>query len=116
MLVESAHPDQEGLRVEQEDPSSLLQIPATSRPQLEDAHPLDGRVVGSAPRSGPLPPAILDAQLLPEQRDLGIRLIELRLEAMATDGTTTRVRENDSCERDSRGAEVYRIRFGYSEA
>jgi hypothetical protein len=77
VLVEPTHPDQERLQIDEEDLCGPLQGPAASCPNLQDPHALAGNVVRPAPGSGPFPATVLDAEFLPEQRDLTPGVLEL---------------------------------------
>jgi hypothetical protein len=99
-FIEPTHPDHERLKVDQEHLGRLLQIPAASRPELENPHPLDRGVVGSSPGLGPLPAAILNTELLLKEGNLGLRLFELDLEPAAAGGATPSEGYDDAGEGD----------------
>ena len=85
-LVEPAHPDHQGLEVHEEHPGGLLQIPPTSRAELQDAHALERGVMGATPGPGSLPPSVLEGELFTEQGDLGVGLLEARAKRPSAPG------------------------------
>lgn len=99
-LIETAHPDQESLQVNEEDAGGFLQRPASGRSELQDPHALGGRVVRSATGAGPLPSAILDRQFFPQQSDLGVRLLELGAEPTTAGGPAAGIGQDDTGKRD----------------
>ena len=55
----------------------LPRRPATGRPKLQDGHPLQGRIVGTAMGRNPLHPGILDAPFLPEEGQFVVQTVDL---------------------------------------
>ena len=100
VLIEPTHPRLRRLRVEQEHPRSLLQIPPASRPEPEESHALSRCVMGSSPGPRALPATILDAQFFPKQGHLGLGLLELDGEPTMTGRTAAGIGEDDAGQRD----------------
>ncbi len=76
LFVDTAHPMEQSLQVDQEDMGSLFQVSSASRSELKDAHSLGGRIVRPAPGLRPLPAAILDAKLFAKEGAFGFGLLE----------------------------------------